>query len=65
MYVQYQKQTTQKMLQNLDQYQSFAFCPKFLDELYCTNSVIFQKLKLTTIKPSQDFEKGILQLHYY
>ena len=68
-YVQYQKQTTQKMLHNLNQYLSFAFCllsfafyPKFLCELYCISCVIFQKLMLTTTKPSQNFEKDIQQL---
>ena len=48
-YVQYQKQTMQKMLQN------FEFYLKFLNDLYCISCAIFQKLKLTTIKPSQDF----------
>ena len=43
---------------------TFAFYPKFLNELCCISCVIFYKLKLITIKPRQDFGKDILQLQY-
>ena len=46
------------MLQNLDQYESFAFYPKFLNEIYCISCVIFFEVKAHYNQIQSRFRKG-------
>ena len=49
-------------LSHFAHYPLHFFYPTFLCELYCSRCVIFQKLKFTTTKRSQNFQKDIQQL---